>query len=213
MAKKRRIDFSKLSQEAICKKISRGNESAFSFIYDKHSKELNSFILGKCKNGFLAEEICQIAWIKVWRNIKNFRNNSAIKTWIHRIAINALWDYYRKEKKYVDVESLCGRPEQDADSEKEKFLAKRACVEYKTVTLPLVFQKLDYTDISPKIQKALGNLPVAGRKIFEMAVFQGLEYTEIAKKTKIPVGTVMSRIFYARKRLKEELGDIDKILD
>jgi len=206
MAEKRKVDYSKYPEDRICKLIANKNENAFNYIYEKHKEELYNFILGKSRSPAVAEDICCIAWVKVWNKIKNFRGGSTIKTWVHKIALNALWDYGRKEKKYTNIEDLVGRQADGrGQTTLEVFLSRAACVEYKTSESPEVYEKMDFDYILPKIKKALSKLSEDHKETFELSVFEGLEYKEIAEKLKIPIGTVMSRVYYSRQHMRKEL--------
>jgi len=205
MAEKRKVDYSKYPEDRICKLIANKNENAFNYIYEKHKEELYNFILGKSRSPAVAEDICCIAWVKVWNKIKNFRGGSTIKTWVHRIALNALWDYGRKEKKYLNMEDLIGGVARNGQTTLEMFLSRAACAEYKTSQPPEVYEKMDFDEIFPKIKKALSKLSEDHKETFELSIFEGLEYKEIAEKLKIPIGTVMSRVYYARQHMRKEL--------
>jgi RNA polymerase sigma-70 factor (ECF subfamily) len=90
----------------------------------------------------------------------------------------------------------------------EMFLNNAACVEYKTSQPPEVYEKMNLEELLPKIKKALSKLSEHHKEAFELSILEGLEYKEIAKKIKVPVGTVMSRIFYARQFMRKELSEV-----
>lgn len=206
MAEKRKVDYSKYPEDRICKLIANKNENAFNYVYNKHNSELHNFILGKSQSSAATEDVCCITWVKVWKKIKNFRGGSSIKTWIHRIALNTLWDYRRKEKKYTSMEGLVENLS-NGEIALEAFLNRASCVEYKTSQSPEVYEKMNLEELLPKIKKALSKLSENHKEAFELSVLEGLEYKEIAKKIKVPVGTVMSRIFYARQLVRKELSE------
>ena len=97
------------------------------------------------------------------------------------------------------------RPLSNGETALEMFLNRAACVEYKTSQPPEVYEKMDFDEISPKIKEALSKLSEDHKKTFELSIFEGLEYKEIAEKLKIPIGTVMSRVYYARQHMRKEL--------
>ena len=207
MAQKRQVDYSKYSEDRICKLIANRNENAFNYIYKKHNSELFNFILGKSQNSFIAEDVCCMTWVRVWKKIKNFRGGSSIKTWVHRIALNALWDHWRKEKKYINSEDLLSNREGSTETSIEMLLSKIACIEHKITESPEVYEKMNLEELLPKVTKALSKLSKNHKEAFELSVFEGLEYKEIAKKLRVPVGTVMSRIYYARQHVRKELSE------
>lgn len=209
MEKNKTVDYSKCSEKKICHLIGQEDEEAFSFLYERHHRELFSFIISKNSNPELADDICSIAWTKVWRRIGTFKNKSAVKTWIHRIALNALWDHKRREKKYLLVnDHVSDEFKYDLDQlfRTDSGFAKLVCPEYGIVEQPVVYDKINMKELFHYLKKSMRVLSKEHQEALGMWIFEEMGYKEIAERKNIPMGTVMSRIFYARQLLKKELA-------
>lgn len=209
MEKNKTVDYSKCSERKICRLIGGGDEGAFSYIYHKYNREVLSFVIQKALKPEVSEEICNIAWVKVWKKIGDFQFKSTVKTWIHRIALNTLWDYQKREKKYILANDYS--PENAGPNLEHIFSAgslfnQSVCADYKIVEQPLVYEEMNLKESLIYLNKSIKKLSKEHKETLEMYIFQEMEYKEIAKKKNIPIGTVMSRIFYARQFLKKELS-------
>jgi RNA polymerase sigma-70 factor, ECF subfamily len=137
-----------------------------------------------CGDVELAEDAAQDAFIQAWLHLSTFRPGTSLRNWLYRIAVNAALDVVRHEPKTppADVESL-------------------------TMADPLAgpeaaFIQKERTVI---VQQAVLSLTEASREVLVLREYGGLSYQEIASTLDIPLGTVMSRLNYARERLKELL--------
>ena len=92
------IDYQSLSEQELCRLLKQGDSKAFDFVHAEYNERVKTFILSKCHDYLLAEEIAQITWIKVWKKIGIFQGKSKLLTWIIRIAFNAFYDHVRKNK-------------------------------------------------------------------------------------------------------------------
>ena len=137
-----------------------------------------------CGNVELAEDAAQDAFIQAWLNLSSFRPGTSLRNWLYRIAVNAALDVLRREPKApsLDVESL---------SMADPLAGPEAA-----------FLQKERTVI---VQQAILSLTEASRAVLVLREYGGLSYQEIASALDIPLGTVMSRLNYARDRLKELL--------
>jgi RNA polymerase sigma-70 factor (ECF subfamily) len=186
------IQYESLTEEKICDLVKGGDSKAFEHLYSKHSDRVQSFILSKCRDGLLAEEIAQITWIKVWKKIGSFKNKSKLRTWICRIAFNAFYDYQKKRRREVFLE--------DISDDKESFLGEiRPEIATPCTNLE---EKEEFSFNSKKFNKILSSLSREKREMADLVLLKGMSYEQASKKANIPVGTVMSRVYYLRKELK-----------
>lgn len=126
------------------------------------------------------DDIVQDVWLKVWRSWKSFEGRSGLKTWIYRISINTAYDYLRRRKPLHLVE--------DTDMTPGKSNGEGSIV------------------ASNLIQKGLSKLSHDHRTVLVLATFEQLPLQEIAMITGSELGTVKSRLHYARKELKHFLS-------
>jgi RNA polymerase sigma-70 factor (ECF subfamily) len=136
-----------------------------------------------------ALDLSQEAWIKGWQRLKQFQGDSSFVTWMTRVAINVCLDHLRKRKRQR-AESI-EQMEEDAGGVERQM----------PVEFPDPLGGLDREELRARIDKALGQLSEAHRTSLILHEFEGLEYKEIAKRMECSIGTVMSRLFYARRRM------------
>ena len=161
-----------------------GDRSAFSELVCLHSRGVLNIIFRMCGDVQLAEDAAQETFIRAWSHLGSFRPEASLRNWLYRIALNAATDMLRKEKHTLPgtVDDL-----QLADS---SLGPEGLCVEAEKTAL---------------VQQAIRSLPDASREVLVLKEYEGLSYREIADALEIPVGTVMSRLNYARRFLREKL--------
>jgi RNA polymerase sigma-70 factor (ECF subfamily) len=161
-----------------------GDRNAFSTLVCSHAHGVLNVVYRMCGDMQVAEDAAQEAFIQAWLRLQSYRPQASFRNWLYRIAVNTAIDMLRKEKRI----------------------------------LPGAVEDLNLTDASPgpetlvthserteMVQDAVLALPDASRAVLVLREFEGLSYQEIAEALDIPVGTVMSRLNYARKLLREKL--------
>jgi RNA polymerase sigma-70 factor (ECF subfamily) len=137
------------------------------------------------RNEEIAEDITQESFVKAFFSLSKLQNPGSFKSWLFRIANNNTLDYLRKKKiQTVDVDEQVRESYVDNASPEQGAVASSR---------------------TKHIREALDRLKPDQRNILVMCDLQGLSYQEIAEALDIPFGTVQSRIFYARKKLKDYL--------
>ena len=177
----------------LCK---RGREEAFEELLSRHSKYIRGWVRKFAKgDSCFADEIYQITIIKSWQKIGGFKGKSTFTTWITAIARNVFYDEHRRatKRKFYSIEMA------DTNSEFET-----------RPDFPLVEDRLPSQEIQSKedIQYAKKITKQIFRKlkpnyaeVLRLRDGEDLEYKEIARILNVPIGTVMSRLFYARKKV------------
>lgn len=136
-----------------------------------------------------AEDAMQDATVKIWRNLGRFEGRSSVTTWLHRLVVNAALD--RRRRRPTASASLEERREQDGleagdTNETPEELYARA-------------------ETTVVVHGALRRLSVAHGEAIRLCDLEGESYATIASKTRCPLGTVMSRLYHARRNLAQEL--------
>lgn len=162
----------------------RGDRNAFGDLVRIHAQGVRNVIYRMCGDLQIAEEAAQEAFIQAWLHLSSYRPQTSFRNWLYRIAVNGATDILRREKRILPyaIEDL---PLTDSHPGPEALL----------------FQ----TERTALVQKAILSLPGASRAVLVLREYQEMSYHEIAETLDIPVGTVMSRLNYARKILKEKL--------
>ena len=136
-----------------------------------------------------AIDLSQEAWVKAWQRLKQFQGDSSFLTWMTRIVINLCLDKLRKQKR-ERAESIENLEEESGGVERQM----------PTVTVNPT-ERLERSELRQRIDKALGQLSYEHRTVLILHEFEDLEYKEIAKRMQCSIGTVMSRLFYARRKM------------
>ena len=175
---------SQANETELVTRAQSGDRNAFSELVRTHSQGVLNVIYRMCGNMQVAEDAAQETFIQAWLRLSSYRQKSTLRNWLYRIAINTAIDMLRKEKRILPgtVEDL-----RLADSG------------------PGPEALVTSSERTEVIQDAVLTLPDASRAVLVLREFEDLSYQEIADALEIPVGTVMSRLNYARKLLREKL--------
>ena len=161
-----------------------GERNAFSELVRIHAQGVRNVIYRMCGDAQIAEDAAQETFIRAWLHLSSYRPQTSLRSWLYRIAVNAATDILRKEK-HILPNALEDLQLKDSQLGPEALLSQ----EEQTVL----------------VQKAVLSLPEASRAVLVLREYEEMSYHEIANALDIPIGTVMSRLNYARKLLKEKL--------
>jgi RNA polymerase sigma-70 factor, ECF subfamily len=186
-----------LSDGTLVQRASNGDTIAFSELVTRHYRRAVRVAYGLLKDPHDAEDVAQDAFARVYQRLHEFEGASAFYTWLYRIVVNLSIDLMRKRKRErrVDIEDESLR---DSLAEGlELWPASDAA------TPETSFER---QEISKKLQKAFDGLPEIHQSVVFLRELEGQSYDEIAETLKIKKGTVMSRLFHARKILQHKLS-------
>jgi RNA polymerase sigma-70 factor (ECF subfamily) len=139
-----------------------------------------------------AEDAVQDAMIKVWRNLGRFEGRAAFTTWLHRIAVNAALDRLRRRGA---VHISAGAPDEHHQHTSEEVLPE---------TPERIYAR---TETAVVVRQAMSRLSETHGEALRLCDLEGESYATIASVTDCPLGTVMSRLFHARRKLARELTE------
>jgi RNA polymerase sigma-70 factor, ECF subfamily len=162
----------------------RGDRSAFGELVRRHYTEVVRVVYRLCGDTALSEDATQEAFLRAWVKLPTFQAGSPLRNWLFRIAVNAALDALRK------------RPEERLEEEQGLQVPDQA---------PSPESVLLGKEQAAVVQGAIESLPEAARSVLVLREYGDLSYQEISSVLDIPVGTVMSRLNYARGRLRGEL--------
>ena len=170
------------------------DEQSFKELVAIYEKQLLGFLKNKTFSTSLdPAEIYNKTLLKIWKNIDSFRADSSFKTWIFQITKNVYFDEYNKARKLSSRETSI-----DFVEESDRFVDNR------TPDSRILLDEYSLS-LSQKIQTLKNTLGKKQLQIFELIFEQGKSYKEASKTLKCSVGTIESRVFYTRKKLKEVL--------
>ena len=179
-------------------KSQAGDATAFNELVTRYRSRAFAMIYNMVRNEQDAWDLAQDGFLKAWKSIGRFRGQSSFYTWLYRILMNVSIDWLRK--KHVE-----GGTEFD-DTLGLKNVAPGATTAPRAELEPS--EKISDKEIRERIDSAIAKLSPEHRTVIVMRELDGLEYSEIAAAMDCSVGTVMSRLFYARKKLQSLLKDV-----
>lgn len=174
------------------------NTAAFEELIFRHRDKIYARAFSMMRNEDEALDLSQEAWIKAWQRLKQFQGDSSFATWMTRIVINLCLDQIRRQKR-KRAESI------------EKLDEELGGVERQ---MPVVTANptagMERTELRKRIDEAMQKLSDAHRTVLILHEFEELEYKAIAKVMGCSIGTVMSRLFYARRKLASLLAGLKR---
>jgi RNA polymerase sigma-70 factor (ECF subfamily) len=189
---------SDVSELNLVKRCQEGDTEAFDELVTRYRTRVFGMIYNMVHSEQDAWDLAQDSFVKAWKSIKRFRGQSSFYTWIYRIVMNVTIDWLRKKQ------IKAGGAEFD-DSIQLKEVDPASKTMPKADVLPS--ESMEQKEIRSEIDKAIAQLSPEHRAVILMKEIDGMQYHEIAETLGCSIGTVMSRLFYARKKLQNLLKD------
>ena len=177
---------------SLVRRVKKGDYRAFDLLVLKYQSRLISTVYKYVKERQLAEDIVQEAFIKSYKSIDSFREESSFYTWVYRIAVNTAKNYLVSSKRRAEL--VMSDLSQDESFYPEKL----------DVDSP--YDILKANELRDLILDTLSTLGEETRTALSLREFDGLSYEQISEIVKCPVGTVRSRIFRGREVIEEVVG-------
>ena len=188
-----------VSELDLVRRCQAGDTEAFDELVTRNRTRVFSMIYNMVHSEQDAWDLAQDSFLKAWKSIERFRGQSSFYTWIYRIVMNVTIDWLRK--KHVKG---AGAEFDDATQLKEVDPASKTVP--KAEALP--YETMERGEIRARIDQAIAQLSPEQRAVILMKEVEGMQYHEIAEALGCSIGTVMSRLFYARKKLQNLLRDV-----
>lgn len=190
-----------MDETALIKSAQQGDLNAFNTLILHYQDAVFNTAVRILGDDDLAQDAAQEAFISAFQSIKSFRGGS-FKAWILRTVTNACLDELRRQKRRpttpLEPETSDG---EEIDS--PKWLADPGMTPA---------QQAEADELEHAIQHCLDALPTEFRTVVVLADVQGLDYTEVAEASRVPLGTIKSRLARARLRLRECLRSFEELL-
>jgi RNA polymerase sigma-70 factor (ECF subfamily) len=188
-----------VADPVLVKRCQAGDSEAFDELVTRYRTRIFAMIYNMVHNEQDAWDLAQDSFVKAWKSIKRFHGRSSFYTWIYRIVMNVTIDWLRKKQiKGAGLEF------DDAIQLKEVNPASKTLPKAD----PLPYERMERTEIRARIDNAIEQLSPEHRAVILMKETEGMQYHEIAESLGCSIGTVMSRLFYARKKLQTLLKDV-----
>lgn len=181
---------------AVVQKVKDGNVGAFDQLVQKYREHIFSVIYNLTSNREDASDLTQDTFIKAFQAIGRFKGKSSFFTWLYRIAINTTMTFLKKQgrRRYINYENI--NEEASSSEIVEKLTAKNRSEKGALVQ-----------ELQEKLNESLQKLSPKHRAVVILHEIEGLEHAEIAEITKTSVGTVRSRLHYAKQQLQSYLQE------
>jgi RNA polymerase sigma-70 factor (ECF subfamily) len=167
-----------LSEIEAIKLVQKGDKEAYQVIVERYMKRAYYIVLGFVRNSQDALDLSQESFIKAFRKIKRFDPERPFFPWFYKLLKNICLDHIKRKSRAHEIPL----------DEIRVFKEEREDKEMKEI-----------------LWKGIESLPFEQREVIILRYFQQLSYQEIAEITAKPIGTVMSSLYYAKKRLKEKI--------
>ena len=162
-----------------------GEEKGFEMLVKKYQNRALNIVYSLIGRDRESEDITQEVFLKVYRNLRSFKQRCRFSTWFYRIVVNTAYDFSRRRRNFVNNnEGILNNIVAGSRGPGDMLLSKER---------------------EQMIQRALGNVPFKFRVALVLKDIDGLSYIEIARVLRCRLGTVESKIYRARQFLKAEL--------
>ena len=192
------IDHSGADDVSLVRVAQKGDMVAFEQLVGRHQDKIYARAYSMMRNEEEAIDLSQEAWVKGWQRLVQFQGDSSFTTWMTRITINLCLDQLRRKKRQR-TESIEEMDEESGGVERQ---------------MPIVTvnptERLERGELRVRIDRALSQLSETHRTVMVLHEFEQMDYKTIAKTMNCSIGTVMSRLFYARRKMAAMLQDLQR---
>ena len=175
-----------LNETDLIERSRAGDHDAFAVLVDRYRDRIYRLVYGLIRDADESEDVVQEVFVKAFFRLSSFRGNSAFYTWLYRVAVNTATDYRKKwrRRKGLSLEDGPSGSEGLADEgpRPERLAHGR--------------------ELAERLEQALQSMPEKYRTMLVLREYEGLSYEELARVLNLAKGTVESRLFRARERLK-----------
>lgn len=179
-----------MDETSLIAAVKSGSPDAFRLLLEPYEHRIHTAILRIVGDPIEAEDVAQDAFFKAYRNLESFQFDSGFYTWLYRIAVNAAVDTVKKRKR---------RATTSLDEDEWLRASLRA-------PCPAPDEEPSGSELALVLKRAIDGLPEKYRTILVLREYEGLSYEDLASVLKISKGTVESRLFRARMRLRDKMA-------
>lgn len=190
-----KLDYSTLDESILVDHAKSGDMQSFEELVSRYRDRVYARAFSIMRNEDLAIDLSQNAWIKAWQRLEQFHGDASFVTWLNRIITNLCLDELRRQKR-LKTDSIEEIQEDTGPVENRMEIQ-----DFDPIA------KLNQQELRERIDDAMDKLSVNHRTVLLLYEYEQLEYKQIADQMDTTIGTVMSRLFYARKKMASLLGE------
>jgi RNA polymerase sigma-70 factor (ECF subfamily) len=196
------------SDQALVTATLNGDKGAYRALVERYQGRLFRVAFNVLKNTSDAEDVVQESFVKAFLSLDKFKNQASFYTWLHRITFNMAVDLQRKNRRrggeHFEYKEDLGVYSTVQESDGNNTAGDAPPL---TASIEGPQDALLRRETGKRLDQVFGQLSEEHRAVITLREVDGLDYEEIAQALGVPRGTVMSRLFYARKALQEALRD------
>jgi RNA polymerase sigma-70 factor (ECF subfamily) len=178
----------------LVERSAQGDREAFGVLVRRHQERTFNLAYQVLRNREDALDVAQEAFVKAFASLPGFKGESSFTTWLHRIVVNLAIDSLRRRRRSQGIEY-----------DDRRAVPEEPGVEVEAPGGPE--NELELKQVRALLARGIGLLPPAQRAVLVLREIEGLTYEEIARAVGCSLGTVMSRLFYARRKLQRIFKD------
>lgn len=201
------VEITPEAERALVGRAQAGDEEAFGVLMRNHYEPVFRLVNSMLRDEHSARDVCQEVWLTVWKHLGTFRGEAKFSTWVHPIATRRAIDHLRGRKRwfsrFIPFASDAATTGDSDSGNADRVTAAPDATEEGDPR-----QDLEQRERNARFERAIASLPPKHRSVLALREVQGLSYDEIAANLNIARGTVMSRLFHARRLLAKKLGDL-----
>lgn len=183
----------------LVERAQQGDRQAFQELVENYQRKVYGVCIGMLKDPADSQDVSQEVFIKVYRYLDNFNFDSSFYTWLYRITVNKCIDFIRKQKRKREVDYDDSIQRDDEVEGDDELLPSRLGIHPDEV--------YGRKELREKMLEALETLTEKHRTILVLREVEGLSYSEMAEVLDISEGTVMSRLYHARRYFQEAVEE------
>jgi len=180
------------TQDAWVARLRERDDGALREVIEAYGERITAVVGGILHDKDAVEDVVQTTFTKAWFRIASFKGDAGLYTWLYRVAVNAAKDYIKGRSR---------RPAAPLDEQKVLRIPSDA---------PPVLEGLERRELRHRVRRAIGRLPERYRTVLALRELEGMSYEGIAAVLGLSLGTVESRLFRARKRLRTLIAGTDE---
>jgi RNA polymerase sigma-70 factor (ECF subfamily) len=197
------VELAQEQERALIERARQGDREAYSFLVRAYQGRIMKVVSGLVHNREDAQDAAQDVFVKAWRNLKGFQGGSSFYTWLYRIAVNVCIDQHRRRKtraaESLEFEDQLAHGEEGGGGGGDFF-------HYHSHDMNTPARVAQDRELAAHLYGAIEDLSDKHRQVLLLREVDGLSYEDIAQQVGCHLGTVMSRLFHARKRIQQALA-------
>ncbi len=180
----------------LVRRAAAGDQDAFAVLVRLHQRQVYTLALRMLRNTEEAVEATQEVFLAAWQNLRGFRGDSQLATWLYRIAYNYCLKVAERRRREEQARLALTRA--------------RAHIERPATMFSQMHAQAALRELCDLVRTEIDNLPPKYAAVLALRHMQDLSYEEMAEVLRVPIGTVKTHLFRARALLKERLAELDR---